>query len=149
MIKQINTSNAPQAVGPYSQAIKIGDLVFLSGQLGIDPKTGNLVEGLDAQIRQTLQNLNEVLKASKSDLKYVLKTTVYLKNMADFQRMNEIYASFFTETRPARATVEVSGLAKNALIEIDAIAICERECCGNCGKDKSNIKTQSIRQAQD
>lgn len=136
MIKSVITPQAPASIGPYSQAIKVGELVFASGQLGIDVKTGNLTDGIENQVTHALENLRQILMASKSDLKYVLKTTVYLKNISDFAKMNEIYAKFFTETKPARATVEVAALPKGALFEIDAIAICERECCGNCKKEK-------------
>jgi 2-iminobutanoate/2-iminopropanoate deaminase len=136
MIKPIHTTKAPAAIGPYSQAMTIGDLVFCSGQTGIHPETGKLAEGLTAQAEQLLTNLREVLKAAGSDLQYVLKTTVFLTNVDDFAAMNEIYSAHFGEHKPARSTVEVSNLPKGALIEIEAIAIqpaTQGESCEGCG----------------
>lgn len=123
MIKQVNTKKAPPAIGPYSQAIEINGFVFCSGQIGIDPKSGNLLSSLEVQTRQVLNNLSEVLKASGSDLDLVVKTTIYLKNISDFAVVNSIYGEYFSIHKPARATVEVSNLPKDALIEIDAIAV--------------------------
>ncbi len=122
-MKYINTKNAPAAIGPYSQAIIAEYFVFCSGQIGIDSKTGELVNGIENQTKQVLKNLEAVLKAAGSDLASVVKTTVFLKNISDFPKMNEVYASFFGNHKPSRATVEVSNLPKNALIEIDAIAL--------------------------
>ncbi len=124
MSKQaISTPLAPAAIGPYSQAIRSGSLVFLSGQIPLDPETGKIVEGDAAvQTARVLQNLSAILEAAGSSLGQVLKTTVYLKDMADFAMMNEVYARFFVESPPARATVEVSRLPRNVSVEIDLIA---------------------------
>ena len=125
MKKTIHTSNAPQAIGPYSQAVvseKAG-LVFVSGQLGINPATGEFIsDNVSAQARQALFNLSAILKEAGSDLSYVVKTTVYLADMADFGTVNEVYAEFFNENPPARAAVEVACLPKDGLVEIEAIA---------------------------
>lgn len=123
MIKTINTKKAPAAVGPYSQAIEASGFIFCSGQIGLDPKTGNLIGNLEVQTRQVLNNLKEVLKAAGSDLDFVVKTTIYLKNISDFPAVNSIYGEFFKDHKPARATVEVSNIPKGALIEIEAIAV--------------------------
>ncbi|HSW97501.1 MAG TPA: RidA family protein [Candidatus Saccharimonadales bacterium] len=123
MIKPINTSKAPAAIGPYSQAIVANGFVFCSGQLGLDPQTGNLVEGIETQTHQIIKNLEAVLKEAGSDLKNIVKTTILLKNIADFPKVNEIYGSYFSETKPARATYEVANLPKDGLIEIEAIAV--------------------------
>lgn len=119
----ISTPSAPAAIGPYSQAIRSGNLLFVSGQIPLDPATGQVVEGdAAAQTERVLQNLSAILQAAGSSLGKVLKTTVYLKDMAEFASMNEIYARFFTESPPARATVEVSRLPRNVLVEIELIA---------------------------
>ena len=124
MSKQaISTPSAPAAIGPYSQAIRCGNLVFLSGQIPIDPQTGNIVEGDAAvQTARVLQNLSAILEAAGSSLGQVLKTTVYLKDLSDFGMMNEVYARFFDDTPPARATVEVARLPRNVSVEIYLIA---------------------------
>ena len=124
MSKQaISTPLAPAAIGPYSQAIRSGNLVFLSGQIPLDPQTGNLVEGDAAvQTARVLQNLSAILESAGSSLGQVLKTTVYLRDLADFAMMNEVYARFFDDTPPARATVEVARLPRNVSVEIDLIA---------------------------
>ena len=124
MSKQaISTPLAPTAIGPYSQAIRSGNLVFLSGQIPIDPSTGKIVEGdVATQTARVLQNLSAVLEAAGSSLGQVLKTTVYLKDLADFAAVNEVYAQFFGECPPARATVEVARLPRNVAVEIDLIA---------------------------
>ena len=120
----IATKKAPAAVGPYSQAIRVGDFVFTAGQLAFDPATGKLVEGgIEEQTRQVLRNITAVLEAAGSSLDEVVKTTVFLKDMGDFKAMNEVYASFFANQPPARSTVEVANLIPGALVEIDAIAI--------------------------
>ncbi len=120
----IATEKAPAAVGPYSQAIRVGDLVFTAGQLAIDPATGKLVEGgIEEQTRQALRNISAVLEAAGSSLDRVAKTTVFLKDMGDFKALNQVYGEFFASEPPARSTVEVSDLALGALVEIDAIAI--------------------------
>ncbi len=121
-LKAISTAEAPAAIGPYSQAIDTGDLVFCSGQLGLDPKTGNLREGLEAQARQSLDNLGAVLKSSGLGIDSVVKTTLFLADMKDFAKVNEIYGSFFGDHRPARSTVAVAALPKGGLVEIEAIA---------------------------
>jgi 2-iminobutanoate/2-iminopropanoate deaminase len=127
MSKQaIFTSHAPAAIGPYSQAIRSGNLVFLSGQIPLDPESGHIVEGDAAvQTARVLQNLAAILEAAGSSLEQVLKTTVYLKDLADFAMMNEVYARFFGDCPPARATVEVARLPRNVLVEIDLIAAVE------------------------
>lgn len=122
----ITSQQAPQAIGPYSVAIRSGNLVFASGQIGLDPTTGELVSGgVEAQTRQALTNLRHVLEAAGSGLHAVVKTTVFLRNMADFPAMNAVYAEFFPENPPARSTVAVAGLPKEALVEIEAIALLE------------------------
>jgi 2-iminobutanoate/2-iminopropanoate deaminase len=119
----VSTPLAPEAIGPYSQAIRCGNLVFLSGQIPLDPGTGRIVEGDAAvQTARVLQNLSSILDAAGSNLGQVLKTTVYLKDMADFGMMNEVYARFFVDCPPARATVEVARLPRNVSVEIDVIA---------------------------
>lgn len=120
----IATRKAPAAVGPYSQAIRVGDFVFTAGQLAIDPAIGKLIEGgIEEQTRQVLRNLAAVLEAADSSLDKVVKTTVFLKDMGDFKAMNEVYGGFFASEPPARSTVEVADLALGALVEIDAIAV--------------------------
>lgn len=123
MKRVISTTEAPAAIGPYSQAMAVNGLVFCSGQLGLDPVTAELAEGLQAQVRQALENLNAVLRAAGIGAGNVVKTTVFLASMEDFPAMNEIYAGFFTELPPARSTVAVRTLPKNALFEIEAIAV--------------------------
>lgn len=119
----VNTDKAPAAVGPYAQAVEAGGLVFCSGQIGLDPATGTMVgDTVVDQTRQVLKNLFAVLAATGLDPDDVAKTTVYLRNMADFPAMNEVYAKAFGDHRPARATVEVSALPKGALVEIDCVA---------------------------
>ncbi|QQG40657.1 MAG: RidA family protein [Candidatus Levyibacteriota bacterium] len=122
-MKIIKTKKAPAAIGPYSQAIVAGDFVFCSGQIGINPTTGNLVEGIEDQTKQVITNLQAVLKAARLDLASVVKTTVFLKNINDFPKMNNVFASFFDKHKPTRSTIEASNLPKNALVEIDAIAL--------------------------
>jgi 2-iminobutanoate/2-iminopropanoate deaminase len=123
----ISTKNAPEAIGPYSQAVMIPQMVYTSGQIPLDPSTGQLVEGgIREQTKRVLQNLEAVLAAAKTDLEHVIKTTVYLKNMSDFAAMNEIYAAYFAREGwdpPARSTVEVARLPKDALVEIEVIAL--------------------------
>ena len=122
--KIIFTDKAPKAIGPYSQAIRTDSLVFTAGQAGLDPATGELVEGgIEAQTRQVLTNLKHVLEASDSDLNYVVKTTVFLKDMNDFAKMNAIYGEFFSQNPPARSTIAAAALPKNALVEIEVIAL--------------------------
>jgi 2-iminobutanoate/2-iminopropanoate deaminase len=122
--KIIQTEKAPKAIGPYSQAIRIESLVFTAGQIGLNPATAELVEGgVEEQTRQVLTNLRNVLEAAGSGLTYVVKTTVFLKDMNDFPKMNAIYAEFFSEAHPARSTIAVAGLPKGGLVEIEAIAL--------------------------
>lgn len=120
--KEINTTEAPAAIGPYSQGIRFGHLVFSSGQIPIDPSTGEVVEGVEAQTRQACENLQAVLKASGATLEDVLKTTVFIKDMNDFGKVNEIYGEYFSKPFPARSCVEVARLPKDVLVEIEAIA---------------------------
>jgi 2-iminobutanoate/2-iminopropanoate deaminase len=119
----VSTEKAPPAVGPYSQAVIAGDLIFTAGQLGIDPKSGELAEGIEAQTRQALTNLSALLEAASSSLDRVVKATVFLAHMEDFATMNVIYAEFFTLQPPARSTVGVAQLPRGALVEIEAIAL--------------------------
>jgi 2-iminobutanoate/2-iminopropanoate deaminase len=120
----ITAPQAPKAIGPYSVAIQTGDFVFCSGQTGIDPATGDLVgPELEAQTRQVLNNLKSVLEAAGTSLAKVVKTTVFLRDMADFPKMNAIYAEYFGENPPARSTVAVAGLPKGGVVEIEAIAL--------------------------
>jgi 2-iminobutanoate/2-iminopropanoate deaminase len=122
--KVITSEKAPKAIGPYSVAMRTGDLVFTSGQLGLDPQTGSLVPGgIEAETRQALTNLQHVLADSGSGLDGVVKTIVFLKDMADFSKMNAVYAEFFTKNLPARSTVQVAALPKSGLVEIEAVAI--------------------------
>lgn len=119
----VETHGAPEAIGPYSQAIKAGDLLFTSGQIPIDPGTGQLISGgVKEQTARVLENLKAVLEAAGSSLANVIKTTVYLSDMNDFSQMNMVYAQFFDRTKPARSTVEVSRLPKDVKVEIDAVA---------------------------
>ena len=121
--KIITSEKAPKAIGPYSVAIRTGDLVFTSGQLGLDPQSGNLVPGgIEAETRQVLTNLRHVLADSGSGLERTVKTTVFLKDMADFPKMNAVYAEFFPENPPARSTVQ-AGLPKGGSVEIEVVAI--------------------------
>jgi 2-iminobutanoate/2-iminopropanoate deaminase len=118
------SEKAPKALGPYSVAIQTGNLVFASGQLGLDPHTGNLVPGgIEAETRQALTNIRNVLEDSGSGMPVVVKTTVFLKDMADFPKMNAVYAEFFPENPPARSTVQVAALPRGGCVEIEATAI--------------------------
>jgi 2-iminobutanoate/2-iminopropanoate deaminase len=120
----ISTKDAPQAIGPYSQAIKANGWIFCSGQVAMDPATQQVISGdVAAQTDRVLRNLSEILEAAGSGLGKVLKTTVFLKNMSDFARMNEVYGKYFTSAPPARSTVEVARLPKDVLVEIDVIAL--------------------------
>lgn len=123
-MKTISTDKAPRAIGPYSQAIVAGGLAFCAGQVAIDPASGELVTGdVKVQTRRAIQNLAAVLAAAGSELQHVVKTTVFLKNFDDFAAMNAVYEELFQGHKPARSTVEVVRLPKNALVEIEAIAI--------------------------
>jgi 2-iminobutanoate/2-iminopropanoate deaminase len=126
MRKAITTSKAPKAIGPYSQAIKANGLIFVSGQVAIDPATQQVVEGdVAAQTERVMKNLSAILAASGSRLDQVLRSTVFLKSMDDFAAMNAVYAKYFSASPPARSTVEVARLPKDALVEIDVIAQAE------------------------
>jgi 2-iminobutanoate/2-iminopropanoate deaminase len=120
----VATEAAPQAIGPYSQAIQVGDFVFTSGQIPIDPQTGVFVEGgIAEQTEQVLRNLAEVLRAAGTSLEAVVKTTVFLADMNDFAAMNEVYGRFFSNAPPARSTVQAARLPRDARVEIDVIAV--------------------------
>ncbi|MBP7415409.1 MAG: RidA family protein [Pyrinomonadaceae bacterium] len=120
----VSTDNAPGAIGPYSQAIVAGGMVFCSGQIPIDPSTGNFVSDVvSEQTEQVLKNLSEVLKAAGTSLENVVKTTVFLADMNDFAEMNEVYSQFFSDNKPARATVQAARLPRDAKVEIDCIAV--------------------------
>ena len=124
MRQRIQTENAPAAIGPYSQAIKAGGFVFVSGQIPINPQTGEFVAGgIAEQTAQVLQNLKAVLEASGSSLDQVVKTTVFLADMKEFSGMNEVYATFFSDPPPARVTVAAAGLPRDARVEIEAVAL--------------------------
>lgn len=118
----IRTAAAPAAIGPYSQAIQTGNLLLTSGQLGLDPVTGSLPEGVDAQAEQALKNIGAILSEAGYTKEDVVKTTVFIRNMGDFGKVNTIYAAFFGDHKPARSCVEVSALPKGGLVEIEVIA---------------------------
>jgi 2-iminobutanoate/2-iminopropanoate deaminase len=119
----VSTDNAPKAIGPYEQGIKVGDFVYASGQIPLDPKTGNLIAGgITEQTRQVMENLRAILEAGGSSLDRVVKATVFLKNIADFAAMNAVYADYLGQAKPARSTVAVADLPRGALVEIDFIA---------------------------
>jgi len=122
-MKYVQTDKAPKAVGPYSQAIVENSLVYCSGQIGLNPETGELADGVENQTHQILKNLQAVLQEAGSDLEKVLKTTIFITDIADFVKVNEIYESYFADHKPARATVAVSALPKGAVVEIEAIAL--------------------------
>ena len=121
----VHSDSAPKAIGPYSQAISAGGMLFCSGQIPLDPKTGEMVGASDvrAQARQVMENLKAVLAAGGASFANVVKTTIYLKDLADFGAVNEVYGGYFQAAPPARATVQVAGLPRGALVEIDAIAV--------------------------
>lgn len=123
MKRKVSSLNAPKPVGPYSQAIVAGDLVFCSGQIGIDPVSGELMEGIVEQTKRAIMNIEQVLKEVKLGLEDVVKTTVFMTDLDEFKSMNEVYSEFFKEPYPARTTVQVSSLPRGAKIEIEAIAV--------------------------
>ncbi len=126
MKKIISTAEAPAAIGPYSQAVRVGSMIFCAGQVPLDPKTGQIVsEDIAEQTRRVLDNVSAILKAEQLTLAHVVKTTVFLADFGDFQKMNEVYATYFKDQPPARSTVGVSTLPKNARLEIEAIAIAD------------------------
>ena len=123
MKSAISSGEAPKAIGPYSQAVRVGSLLFLSGQVALDPSTGQMAEGdVSAQTRRVMDNLGAVLNAAGLSFADVARTTIYLADMNDFSKVNEVYATYFTEPFPARATVQVERLPRDARVEIDAIA---------------------------
>jgi 2-iminobutanoate/2-iminopropanoate deaminase len=126
MIKRIiQTEQAPTAIGPYSQAIRIGDFLYTSGQIALDPESGIFLSGvIEEETEQTLKNISAILQADGLSLENVVKTTVYLSDLNHFSRMNQVYEKYFSKTKPARACVQVAALPKGAKIEIDAIASC-------------------------
>ena len=127
MRKAVHSDEAPKAIGPYSQAIKAGNLLFCSGQIPLDYKSGEMVGGSDvkAQTKQVMENLRAVLTAGGSSFAQVVKTTIFLADLGHFKDVNEIYGGYFAEAPPARATVQVAGLPRGALVEIDAVAVAD------------------------
>jgi 2-iminobutanoate/2-iminopropanoate deaminase len=120
----IKTERAPKAIGPYSAGVRTNCFIFTAGQLGIIPETGNIIEGgIENETRQALQNIQHILEEAGSSLNLIVKTTVFLRDMAEFSRMNTVYAEFFTENPPARSTVQVAALPKGGAVEIEAIAL--------------------------
>jgi 2-iminobutanoate/2-iminopropanoate deaminase len=123
-MEKIETTNAPRAIGPYVQAVRANGFIFVSGQIALDPETGKVVEGdIEAQTDRVLKNIAAILEAAGSGLENVVKTTVYLADLGDFQQMNQVYGQYFVDWKPARATVEVSRLPLGVKVEIDAIAL--------------------------
>jgi 2-iminobutanoate/2-iminopropanoate deaminase len=128
MKKIISTSDAPAAIGPYSQGVRVGSIIFYSGQIPVDPKSGQVVSGgIDAQTRRVMENIGGLLKAEGLGYDNVVKTTIFLANMGDFQTVNEIYGSYFKQAPPARSTVQAGALPKNVGIEIEVIAVDESQ----------------------
>lgn len=121
MIKEIHTTHAPAAIGPYSQAIQAGDFIYVSGQIGVDPASGEVTEGIEKQTHRVLANLQAILKEVGTDFSKAVKFTIYLKSIEDFAVVNEIYGSYLEKPYPARATVEVSRLPKDVLVEMDVV----------------------------
>jgi 2-iminobutanoate/2-iminopropanoate deaminase len=131
MKKIVATTEAPAAVGPYSQAVRVGQFVFTAGQIPLDPKSGQIVsDDIAEQTRQVLNNLTAVLKAENLTFDHIIKTTVFMTDLGQFQTMNEIYASYFTNQPPARSTVQVSALPKGARVEIEVIAVSDQTPAG-------------------
>ena len=122
MKKVIQTDSAPKAIGPYSQAIRVGNFLFASGQIAINPAIGELVDGIEAQTKQVMENVKNILAAEGMDLSDIVKTTIFLTDMNNFATVNEIYGGYFNQNPPARSCVEVSKLPKGALIEIEVVA---------------------------
>jgi 2-iminobutanoate/2-iminopropanoate deaminase len=126
MKKIISTSEAPAALGPYSQAVRMGSTIYCAGQIPLDPKSGQIVsKDISEQTRRVLDNISAILKAEGLSFEHIVKTTIFLTDLADFQTVNEIYASYFKQAPPARSTVQVAALPKGARIEIEAIAVAE------------------------
>lgn len=123
--QEIRTADAPGAIGPYSQGIRVGNLVFTSGQIPLDPKSGEVVgSDIVSQTEQVLENLSAILKEAGSSLENVIKTTVFLKNMEDFAQMNEVYSNYFREPFPSRSAFQVAKLPRDVLVEIEAVGLC-------------------------
>ena len=123
-LEVIHTDKAPKAIGPYSQAVRVGSFIHTAGQVALDPATGQLVEGgIEAQTRQVLRNLSHVLEAAGSSPRHVVKTTVFMKDMGEFAQMNTVYGEMFGEHRPARSTVQVAALPRGAAVEIECVAV--------------------------
>ena len=120
-MKEVSTQKAPAAIGPYSQAIKVGNMLFTSGQIPVNPENGEIPEGVEAQATQAMTNIKNLIEASGASMENVVKTTVFIKNMEDFATINSIYAQFFTKPYPARSCVEVARLPKDVLLEVEAI----------------------------
>ena len=123
-MKQIFTKNAPVAIGPYSQALRVGNMMFVSGQIPVDPETGLMAQDIEVQARQSLTNLKNILAAEGLSMSNVIKTTVFLADLADFSKVNAVYESFFEAPYPARSCVQVAAIPKGAGVEIECIAIC-------------------------
>jgi len=121
MVKEIHTENAPAAIGPYSQAIEAGDFIYVSGQIPVDPTSGEVVQGIEEQTHQVLKNLKAILTEAGTDFSQVVKFTIYLTSIEDFATVNEIYGSYLEKPYPARATVEVSRLPKDVSVEMDVV----------------------------
>lgn len=126
-MEQVSTNKAPAAIGPYSQAIKVGNLLFTSGQIPLNPQTSEIPEGVEAQAEQAFTNVKNLIEASGASIDNTVKTVVFIQNMDDFGKINEIYAKYFTEPYPARSCVEVAKLPKGVLLEVEAIV----ELCSN------------------
>jgi 2-iminobutanoate/2-iminopropanoate deaminase len=139
MKKIVSTSDAPAAIGPYSQAIRSGALLFCAGQIPLDPRTGQMVSGdISEQAKRVLENISAILRAANLNFGHVVKTTIFLTSMEDFQTVNEIYGSYFRENPPARSTVAVSALPKGAKVEIEVIAMASDEGDASGGKSVSD-----------
>ncbi len=130
MIKSVSTDSAPQAIGPYSQAVKVGDYIYTSGQIALTPEGVMVQNDIRLQTGQVMRNLKEVLEAAGSSLQNVIKTTIFLADMDDFAAVNEVYGEWFGDHRPARSTVAVKTLPKNALVEIECIALADMQIPG-------------------
>lgn len=130
MIKSVSTDSAPQAIGPYSQAVKVGDYIYTSGQIALTPEGVMVQSDIRLQTGQVMRNLKEVLEAAGSSLQNVIKTTIFLADMDDFAAVNEVYGEWFGDHRPARSTVAVKTLPKNALVEIECIALADMQIPG-------------------
>lgn len=138
MKKIISTSEAPAALGPYSQAVRVGSTIYCAGQIPLDPKTGQIVSGgVDLQTQRVLDNIGAVLKAEGLGFDHIVKTTIFLADLADFQTVNEIYGSRFQQAPPARSTVQVAALPKGARVEIEVIAVAEGDNSGGTVADTS------------